>query len=728
MRWPWQKREDTPQINEQALLGALRMLSNPALLGGLNGRGFDLGGDGVKELDQNFEKYLQAQGIFDDVSQCVNAIATTAASIPVVVKEWKNGKPGDVIENVPEHLEMFLWRPNPDQSWSDFWEFGIQQMGYTGEAPFVGLDAAGGYNLGLRTAEVWFQNAAKFSPRYSESRMRSGRGTAELIGYRLELWNGGYEEIPLEAVRVAMRPNPRDPARGLSPLKELERKLNWGYAALEANRSYLASGAFPGIVVTSERTPDVDMRKGFQERFQSDHAGAKNIGKALWLWGQGMKIERMKDSPKDALQLEVLTLMKQAVRSIYQVPPFMLADVEHANWSNSVEQQRFFYENVIKPWNLRILNAVNTSALVPERMILCHDYSDIAALQEDKGLQMERAVKGFAAGLLTTNEAREEIGREAVPDGDDFKAPAPNPFAGLMDDPEPEPEDDVEEEDVKRLGFFGLVRKSRELAALGEKGDARSLRWKAFLLRSQPLENTMAKEWRGLFKQMRAEVLEELNRVTGLAAADAGHMKDAGDPVPPDLGDLFDIEKIREFWMDRIRPLAMRVIGRGAEDALEEVEGEAIAFPVQDPRVAAFIDKQVAERITRISLSRQNEIQEVIRASVEASETVGQLTQRLRSFFDGQAPFWSRRIARTETTSLYNKGAEVGLEDAGVERKEWLSARDEDVRESHEGMDGEAVPLGTDFVFPSGASGPFPGQIDSAEESVNCRCTVIAGF
>ena len=65
--------------------------------------------------------------------------------------------------------------------------------------------------------------------------------------------------------------------------------------------------------------------------------------------------------------------------------------------------------------------------------------------------------------------------------------------------------------------------------------------------------------------------------------------------------------------------------------------------------------------------------------------------------------------------------------DQGIKvRAQWLSARDDGVRESHQGADGLVIEMGGNFVLESGASGPAPGSIGEAAEDINCRCTVIA--
>jgi SPP1 gp7 family putative phage head morphogenesis protein len=324
-----------------------------------------------------------------------------------------------------------------------------------------------------------------------------------------------------------------------------------------------------------------------------------------------------------------------------------------------------------------------------------------------------------------------------VEGGDEFAAdPLPMNLFGTPDNGEkPEGPEEDEEERAERAYFEDLGRYKAMAASpdLESKGDARALRWKAFDERVRPMEDSWAKEWRSIFRGLKAEVVRSAGAKTSLSINTGGGLKTEtltlkapDDPAGP-TGDLFDPADWARRTLTRLRALAARTFKRGAQDTLREIEGEIVPFDLEDPRVVAYIDRTLAEKITTIAHNRLSEVRDVVTASVSEGQTVGQLANRLRDHFDNNSSMWAKRIARTETAGLYNRGAEAGMEDAGIEKKEWLSSRDADVRASHYDMDGESVPLGADFVFPSGASGPYPGAIDDPAESINCRCALVTG-
>ena len=83
-------------------------------------------------------------------------------------------------------------------------------------------------------------------------------------------------------------------------------------------------------------------------------------------------------------------------------------------------------------------------------------------------------------------------------------------------------------------------------------------------------------------------------------------------------------------------------------------------------------------------------------------------------------------IARTESTRALNAGQLAATQQAGFEGKQWLSTRDNQVRETHDALDGQTRKVNMNFDSPSGASGPHPGALGTAKEDVNCRCTTLS--
>ena len=101
-----------------------------------------------------------------------------------------------------------------------------------------------------------------------------------------------------------------------------------------------------------------------------------------------------------------------------------------------------------------------------------------------------------------------------------------------------------------------------------------------------------------------------------------------------------------------------------------------------------------------------------------------------RYFAERRLPPWRLEvIARTETMRASNAGSYHLYRDWGVTQKEWLAARDDRTRDSHQVGVAYGLPLvvGIDEPFHIGGSLlQYPGDPGAPlKETANCRCTVL---
>jgi uncharacterized protein with gpF-like domain len=155
-----------------------------------------------------------------------------------------------------------------------------------------------------------------------------------------------------------------------------------------------------------------------------------------------------------------------------------------------------------------------------------------------------------------------------------------------------------------------------------------------------------------------------------------------------------------------------------------------LAFGQLAPRQ---IEAAVRNPLMEIALKRN---QELVKDGIRREVTQGlirglaypDVAQNLKGRMEGNLNNVDR-IARTEGHRAREQGTYDSLLHAaskGVNMKRrWLSALDMRTRDLHQEMDGQEVGIDEDFVSPSGASGPGPGMMGSAEDDINCRCTVI---
>ena len=113
----------------------------------------------------------------------------------------------------------------------------------------------------------------------------------------------------------------------------------------------------------------------------------------------------------------------------------------------------------------------------------------------------------------------------------------------------------------------------------------------------------------------------------------------------------------------------------------------------------------------------QAKIQEAIQYGYSEPETA-ELVRGVYNKAQNRAP----TIARTEMGGAINDSRMEGFKYVGFKRITWLSARNAEVRPSHQMIDGQTINIGSRFSngleYPNDPAGP-------AEEVINCRCVVI---
>jgi len=82
----------------------------------------------------------------------------------------------------------------------------------------------------------------------------------------------------------------------------------------------------------------------------------------------------------------------------------------------------------------------------------------------------------------------------------------------------------------------------------------------------------------------------------------------------------------------------------------------------------------------------------------------------------------AERIARTEVAAVQSTASYTVYSENGVERKQWLTAGDDAVRDGHMELEGETV--GIDETFSNGLM--YPGDENGdAGDVINCRCCIV---
>lgn len=121
-------------------------------------------------------------------------------------------------------------------------------------------------------------------------------------------------------------------------------------------------------------------------------------------------------------------------------------------------------------------------------------------------------------------------------------------------------------------------------------------------------------------------------------------------------------------------------------------------------------------------------VQREVKVGLTQGDTYGTMTKRLQNALEIDMRK-ANTIIRTEAHRVHGQAKENSfdtLAKAGVVfREKWISSQDERVRSNHQALDGVTIERGEMFKSPSGAEGPGPGLMGSAEDDINCRCIKV---
>lgn len=173
----------------------------------------------------------------------------------------------------------------------------------------------------------------------------------------------------------------------------------------------------------------------------------------------------------------------------------------------------------------------------------------------------------------------------------------------------------------------------------------------------------------------------------------------------------------------QLRPSLEAVYADGASEAAAQIQamgGSVSASFADDMRDAAadWASTKAGSLITQISETTRAAIASDIEAAIADGLSTDELAELLAdsySFSDARAEM----IARTEVAFADVQGNMASYRDAGVERKEWITAGDGDVSDECS-ANAAAGPIPIDDPFPDGSDGP-PAH-------PNCRCDVLPVF
>ncbi|WP_405554323.1 phage portal protein [Streptomyces sp. NBC_01171] len=710
--------------------------------------------------------------------RCVDAIASNAASVPLVVRR----PDGEVIDGHPV-ARLFNKRPNELMSARAFKSLLLQQLELAGQS-FVWLDR-GETGLGdVTEMHLVFDQVDVIVDRPLAQRPT----TANVIGFIIRRADGTQVPVLPEEMLWLRYPHPWDPLGCLAPWKAARHAVDMDAFAREWQRSSYANGARPSGVVYLGDMGETEFNQ-VKAAWRSSMQGPANAGKNLLVRSEpraggssGIGYERLTFTPEEMEYLESRVANAEEVMLAFGVPrDYLLGGTTYENrsaargtlWSDTITGK---LEVIGSEIDLRMLPSDGEEAEF--------DLSGVAALQEAQDSVANRVRASVYSDTLMMDEARAELGYDPLPGGigQNTLTPYRALFAPVQgqagaDDarswdadfsrlPRPTTPDvgavverAVESVLARLLGGTSPQVDAHPTPRLERADDAPSSPSLAEIGAAyDELEGAGRRAVQALAREQRERTLRDFDRLMKKPERSAQWLTEVRTEAcalareqqltlaPPDpeqvpaarLTDM-DVASGPEGWEERIKVRELfdprywrRRTGEVLKPFVERAwkrGGASISgsFDLDEPDVAQALRDRIEELAGQVTATTEQVLRSQLLAhGVAEGESVPELRARIQTVFANLGDYRATMIARTETVGGYNAASFLAALDAGATRKTWLATADQRTRETHRQENGRAVAMNKRFTltksrWPADPTAP-------AAQSIQCRCALTFEF
>ena len=657
---------------------------------------------------------------------CVRLVMDAFASLPLLIFRRD--------AEVPDHpLGQLLNNPNPLQGQDRF------------------LQDVAGYHL--ITGNAWIE-AVRPRPTQPPRELyaHDPRGWEIILApdglpraYRVH-GDRGWRDFPLDAALRkgdvlhvgGFNPLPHNGGLGFAPTAAAARWIDLDNAGADLNIT-LAQGVNPSLALSFDANVSDEEAMRAREVVESKLREARRSGMPL-ITASKLTVERLSDSLNDMQWTEGMHEAARRICAAWNVPHILVVPGE-STYANREQAHLELWEHTVLPFARLML-----SDLVPWFRYLYRDdgldvridEDGISALEPRRMTIRTSSLLAFEKGMLSLNEARLVWGyepAEELADVADMPAALRNAQqADMMAQAQMEalrhpeeqqadrtaaPREEDEEEDEEELPIAANDRSApRGFRKAEEKPAERPPPTVLPFPLPAPDRNRVpaGQPEGGQFAPgPTAETFARYLR-TGKKAGKAT-AKAAGGDFADNVDDGIMVEETEPVIID-----TMNHFGGAMLDSL----GVGIGFDISDPRAVLFLRDYAGERIKGIGDTTRSALGDALAEAFERGARFEDIVKAIRAVMGDATRSRAENIATTETTHAIGGAGQIAMEDAGVERKRWITSRDHLVRPTHKSLDGQTRPVDEAFAAQN-ISGMYPGAMSGgASNNARCRCFVAA--
>lgn len=330
-----------------------------------------------------------AQGV-SAVYACVQAISETTASLPLILFR----KNGDDRERASDHplYRVLHDQANPELTALEFREYMQACILLRGNAYARIVRSYDG-----QVRELWPMRPDGVSV----LRLSSGG-----LGYEYTDRKGQVHRLLSDEVLHLRHRLGDDGVIGISPIQAARGVIELALSESEHGVSTFRNGAKLAGVLKFPQKLKPEQRQALKESWASQYSGAGNAGRTPIL-EEGVEFQQVSMTLEDAEWIAARQFSVEEVARLFRVPPTVIGDLRHGNYSNSVEMARQFVTMTLRrhlvAWEQAIAKQLLTEA---GRRVYFAEHQVEGLLRGDASNRADFYDKGIKAGWMLRSEAR----------------------------------------------------------------------------------------------------------------------------------------------------------------------------------------------------------------------------------------------------------------------------------------------------------------------------------
>lgn len=210
--------------------------------------------------------------------------------------------------------------------------------------------------------------------------------------------------------------NSKDGVNGVGILTYAKNTLELSKYTEKTSKEYFSSNChLAGVLSTESRINTAQQREQIRDSWLQANG---NNGSRIAVLEYGMKYQPVSSNAKEAQMLESRLFNLQEVARFFSINPVLLGDLTHSSYSTIEASLLEFVMHTLEPYIILIENELTRKLILPSEKALYIDLDDNFILKSDKQSQANYLTTLKNAGIITINEARQQLGLNPIDGGD----------------------------------------------------------------------------------------------------------------------------------------------------------------------------------------------------------------------------------------------------------------------------------------------------------------------